>query len=286
LPPADARRIDAMDAPVSWQVPDRSQQAARQVFEHLRDLIISLALAPGTALSRAALQDQFGLSSTPIRDALMRLEQEGLVEVFPQSGTIVSLIDVPLARQAQFLRRSIEQEAVRVLAAAHDAGLVDRLEAIVREQRVLAKRGDLEAFNQADLAFHKVLYDAAGVPDLWFLVRKRSGHIDRIRRLHLPIGRKASEIISDHAAIVKAIAQRKPTAAQMALRDHLSRSLAFTEELRARFPGYFKEGAPDLASHTVARPDDRRRVIRTASDRAATAGRPARRLDRGKRTGL
>jgi DNA-binding GntR family transcriptional regulator len=275
-----------MDASIGWQVPDRSQQAARQVFEHLRDMIVSLALAPGTALSRAALQEQFGLSSTPIRDALMRLEQEGLVEVFPQSGTIVSLIDVPLARQAQFLRRSIEQEAVRVLATAHDAALIDRLEGIIREQRVLAKRGDLETFNQADLGFHKVLYDAAGVPDLWFLVRRRSGHIDRIRRLHLPIGRKASEIMSDHAAIVRAIAQRKPAAAQTALRDHLSRSLAFTDELRARFPGYFKEGSPDAASPmTAMRPAGQRRVTRTPTDGTATARRPSR-LDRAKRAGL
>jgi DNA-binding GntR family transcriptional regulator len=275
-----------MDAPLSWQIPDRSQQAARQVFEHLRDQIVSLALAPGTALSRTALQAQFGLSSTPIRDALMRLEQEGLVEVFPQSRTIVSLIDVPLARQAQFLRRSIEQEAVRGLAVDHGADLISRLEAIIREQRVLAKRGDLEAFNQADLAFHKVLYDAAGVPDLWFLVRKRSGHIDRIRRLHLPIGRKASEIISDHAAIVKAIAQRKPAAAQAALRDHLSRSLAFTDELRARFPGYFKEGAVDAGANMPAQADDRRRMTQTIAGRTATARRPARRLDRAKRSSV
>jgi GntR family transcriptional regulator, rspAB operon transcriptional repressor len=238
---AAAQRIDTMDASISWQVRDRSQQAAPQVFEQLRDMIVSLALAPGTALSRVALQRQFGLSSTPIRDALMRLEEAGLVEVFPQSGTLVSLIDVPLARQAQFLRRSIEQEAVRVLAAAPDAGLVDRLRDVIREQRNRAKQGDLDRFNHADLAFHKLLYDAAGVPDLWVLVRKHSGHIDRIRRLHLPIGSKAAQIVRDHSAIVKAIAEGKPELAQSELRDHLSRSLAFSDELRARFPGYFKE---------------------------------------------
>ncbi len=219
----------------------RFQQAAPQVFDQLRDMILSLGLAPGTALSRAALQQQFGLSSTPIRDALMQLEESGLVEVFPQSGTIVSLIDLPLARQAQFLRRSIEQEAVRVLAAAPDAGLVDRLQAIIAEQRSLATGDDLERFNEADLAFHKMLYDAAGVPDLWSLVRKRSGHIDRIRRLHLPIGGKAAQIVRDHSAIVDAIAEGNPDRAQAELHDHLSRSLAFSDELRVRFPGYFKE---------------------------------------------
>jgi DNA-binding GntR family transcriptional regulator len=228
-----------MDALTTPRV--RSQQAAPQVFEQLRDMILSLKLAPGTALSRSELQRQFGLSSTPVRDALMRLDEAGLVEVFPQSGTIVSLIDVPLARQAQFLRRSIEQEAVRVLAQAPDGAVVSRLRAVIDEQSSRAKENNLERFNEADLAFHKILYDAAGVPDLWALVRNRSGHIDRIRRLHLPIGGKATQIVRDHSAIVNAIAKGQPDRAQSELRDHLSRSLAFSDELRVRFPGYFKE---------------------------------------------
>ena len=230
-----------MDALPAWQSRDRSQPAAPQVFEQLRDLILSLKLAPGTALSRAELQKQFGLSSTPIRDALMRLDTMGLVEVFPQSKTVVSLINVPLARQAQFLRRSIEQEAVRMLAQAPDDALVEKMRAIIDEQSARAKEEDFEGFNDLDLAFHKMMYDAAGVPDLWTLVRSRSGHIDRIRRLHLPIGGKAAQIVRDHSAIVNAIAKGKPDLAQTELRDHLSRSLAFSDELRVRFPGYFKE---------------------------------------------
>ena len=141
----------------------------------------------------------------------MRLDEAGLVEVFPQSGTIVSLIDVPLARQAQFLRRAIEQEAVRVLAEAPDgARRSNRLRAVIREQAALRRSKNLERFNDADLAFHKLLYEAAGVPDLWSLVRHRSGHIDRIRRLHLPIGGKADQIVRDHSAIVNAIEKGEP----------------------------------------------------------------------------
>src|SRR5260221_1409816 len=74
-------------APRSPERLDRDRQAAPQVFERLRGMIISLALPPGSALSRAALAGQFGVSSTPIRDALMRLEEEGLVDVFPQYAT-------------------------------------------------------------------------------------------------------------------------------------------------------------------------------------------------------
>jgi hypothetical protein len=79
----------------------------------------------------------------------MRLEEAGLVEVFPQSRTIVSLIHVPLARQEQYLRRSIEQEALRIMAYTADAGWVDRLHDVIEEQGKWAKAGDLERFNRS-----------------------------------------------------------------------------------------------------------------------------------------
>jgi GntR family transcriptional regulator, rspAB operon transcriptional repressor len=229
-----------MDALNDWDTGVRAQQAAHLVFLQLRDEILSLALPPGTALSRQALQKRYRLSSTPIRDALIRLEEIGLVDVFPQSGTLVSLIDVPRAREAQFLRRSLELEAVRTLAAAPDPATLRQLRDAIAEQRRQAKAGNLERFNDADLAFHRHIYVAAGVPELWSLVRRQSVHIDRIRRLHLPIKGKVGQIMRDHTAIVAAIADGDPNRAQKELRNHLSQSLAFTDELRTRFPDYFK----------------------------------------------
>jgi len=229
-----------MDALNDWDKGGRAQQAAHLVFLQLRDEILSLALPPGTALSRQALQKRYRLSSTPIRDALIRLEEIGLVDVFPQSGTLVSLIDVPRAREAQFLRRSLELEAVRTLAAAPDAATLRQLRDAIAEQRRQAKAGNLERFNDADLTFHRHIYVAAGVPELWSLVRRQSVHIDRIRRLHLPIKGKVGQIMRDHTAIVAAIADGDSNRAQKQLRDHLSQSLAFTDALRTRFPDYFK----------------------------------------------
>ena len=124
---------------------DRDRQAAPQVFERLRDLIISLALPPGSPLSRAALAAQFGVSSTPIRDALMRLEEEGLVDVFPQYATVVSRVDVRLAQQAHFLRQALELEIVRLLAIRHDAALGVELNRIIARQQEFARAGDFES---------------------------------------------------------------------------------------------------------------------------------------------
>lgn len=220
---------------------DRGRQAAPQVFERLRKLITSLTLPPGSPLSRNELAERFGVSSTPIRDALMRLEEEGLVEVFPQYATVVSRIDIGLAQQAHFLRLALELEIVRVLALDSPASLVDELLATVALQQKYAKAGDFEKFMAADNDFHQQLYAATGNQGLWDLVRSRSGHIDRLRRLHLPTPGKASDIVRHHRLIMAAIGARAPDDAQQHLRTHLSGTLGYLAEIRARFPEYLSE---------------------------------------------
>lgn len=221
---------------------DRSRLAAPQVFDHLRDAIINLELVPGTVLSRTELQLQFGLSSTPIRDALMKLAEEALVEIFPQHATRVSPIDLDHAQQAAFLRRSIEIEIVHTLASRSDPRLIEQLRQTLRLQQAFGESGDLTQFDAQDRLFHRQMYDAAGVPDLWVLARRHSGHIDRLRRLHLPMTGKVHQIMRDHSAIVDAIAAGDPVRAAQEVRDHLSRSLAFVSGIRAQYPaGYFRD---------------------------------------------
>ena len=215
---------------------DRSRHAGPQVFERLREAIVSLDLAPGTVLSRAELAGRFGLSQTPIRDALMRLGAEGLVDIFPQHATVVSRIDIASAKQAHFLRCSVELEVVRTLAENADAKVAARLLALIERQRQALAADDYAAFSAADRDFHREMYEAAGVDGLWRLVRSLSGHVDRLRRLHLPIAGKAEAVLDDHRGIVDAIARGDPEAAQRRLRRHLSGTLGKVDEIRLRFP--------------------------------------------------
>jgi GntR family transcriptional regulator, rspAB operon transcriptional repressor len=220
---------------------DRDRQAAPQVFERLRELIISLELPPGSPLSRIALAKQFGVSSTPIRDALMRLDEEGLVEVYPQHATVVSRIDTERAQQAHFLRQSLELEIVRALALDHSDQLVEGLTSAIAVQQQSAKTGDFAKFMTADDDFHRKLYAGAGKGELWTLVKSRSGHIDRLRRLHLPSPGKAQDIVRHHKLIVAAIGANDPDEAQRHLRKHLSGTLGYLAEIRSRFPEYLSD---------------------------------------------
>ncbi|MGV1871380.1 GntR family transcriptional regulator [Agrobacterium rosae] len=219
---------------------DRSRQVALQLHEILRERIIKVELVPGTVLSRASLQLEFGISQTPVRDALMRLQEEGLVDVYPQYATVVAKIDIDHAMQAQFQRLSIELEAVRRLTTDAPEKTASELGVLLTRQKAVASPDTYDIFDSIDRDFHRRLYEMAGITQLWANVRRQSVHIDRLRRLNLPMPGKLQTVIADHEAIVSAIASGNPEAATSALRNHLSGTLSIIDLISAEFPNYIR----------------------------------------------
>lgn len=221
---------------------DRTRQIAPQIVEYLRERILALELAPGTALSRVELQKQFGLSQTPVRDALMRLEEEGLVTVYPQYATLVSKIDINLARQTHFMRRAVEQEAVYTLAESPNARhIAERLRAANAKLKDLAASKVYAEFLAADRAFHFIIFEEAGLEDIWPIIRRHSGHIDRLRRLNLvSVGTK--RVVDTHDLIIEGIEKGAPAEAAQAMKIHLSRTLSMIDDIATRYPDYIDLG--------------------------------------------
>jgi len=226
---------------------DRTRQAAPQVFERLRATIVGMDLVPGTVLPRAELAAALGLSQTPVRDALMRLSEEGLVDIFPQHTTVVSRIDISAAWQAQFLRRSLEMEIVYTLAQEPDPRLAARLQRHIDTANNELEAGAYAGFIAADQAFHREMHQAAGVTALWELEQRYSGHMDRLRRLHLPEAGKARRILEEHRLVCDAIAAGDVGAAQAALRRHLSGTLGQIDEICRKYPGYVRGVPPRIS---------------------------------------
>jgi DNA-binding GntR family transcriptional regulator len=215
------------------------KQAGHNIAADLRQRILTLDLPPGAALSRADMTARYGTSSTPLRDALLTLRDEGLVRIMPQSRTIVTRIDLPHARQIHVLRSAMEIEAARRLATAPPPGIVDELQALNLVQQQEAARGDRVAFATLDLAFHAALFRTAGLDVIHRVIRRESIHIDRLRALHLMKPEKARQILDDHAAITAAIAARDPNAAAEAMRLHLSQSILLGDRLTQEQPDFF-----------------------------------------------
>ncbi len=230
-----------MSGRVKNSVLDRTRQVAHQIHEILRDRILSVELVPGTILSRASLQMEFGVSQTPVRDALMRLEEEGIVEVFPQYATVVARIDIDHARQAQFLRLSIELEAVRRLTAECPVQIAGELEEVLARQRQVATPQTYDLFDTLDKDFHRKIYARAGILNLWSTVRRQSVHLDRLRRLNLPMPGKMQNVLKDHQEIVGAIQSGRPESAESAMRRHLSGTLSIIDLISNQFPDYVRK---------------------------------------------
>ena len=222
---------------------DKNQLAATQVYDYLRSKIIKLEFKPGTILSRPEIARFFNVSITPVRDALLRLEDEGLIDILPQHATRVRAIDIDSARLAHFLRLTLELEVARTLARQGSEDLLPRLRALVDKQRACWDRKDLEGFVSTDQEFHRELFCAAKLERLWQMVRGRSGNMDRLRRLHIPLNGKADAILHEHADLVEAIAARSPERAESWVRQHLGGTMSQLIELRKLYPEYMMEKA-------------------------------------------
>jgi DNA-binding GntR family transcriptional regulator len=229
------------DRPKRWTF-DRRLPLAEQVYDDLRRRIVALELQPDHSLSRQELSDYYGVSQTPLRDAIQRLESESLVEIYPQSRTVVTRIDTSLVRETQFMRTALEVEIVALLAADGDKSkLAPAEEAQERLRRTVDRNGPFEDFTRLDKEFHRALYAAADMPRLSEMVDARSGQLDRIRRLHLQLSddRKSEQVAADHDRILAALLKSDVEAAKAAMRSHLSGTVKRLGTLRARFHEFF-----------------------------------------------
>lgn len=217
----------------------RKLSASQQIHDALRSRIIDLELAPGESLSRVEIAEYYGVSQTPVRDAMMRLEEEGLLEIFPQSKTEVSRINLEQAKETQFLRMSLEVQVARQLIEAAQADHLAGAKVALAEQVEALKVEDLVRFAEADKRFHAALFTAANVAPLWDLITERSGHIDRLRKLNLPDPGKAAEIIGYHTRILKAIELQDMSRATSEIIGHLSGTLASVDAIKQRRPEFF-----------------------------------------------
>lgn len=219
------------------------ETAGNRILVDLRRRILDLALQPGQPLVEKELTAAFHVSRTPVREALIRLAEEGLVEIFPQSGTFVGRIPQHALAEAVVVRTALESAAVRhaivrAIGGSDDAAF-DSLERIIVRQEAYASIADNENFHAADEAFHAQIAEIAGHPSLWRVAQQAKTQIDRCRRLTLPVPGRMQTVIGEHRDILAALRARDEKQALAALDHHLSVVVPDAAALKARFPHYF-----------------------------------------------
>jgi DNA-binding GntR family transcriptional regulator len=207
-------------------------------YDNLRQAILSTRLLPGTPISENELAAAVGVSRTPIREAIRRLAEERLVEVTPQLGTIVARIDPARARQAVFVRQTIECEVLRA-AGTLSAGDLAALEQEVRGHRQAIEARDAMAAAARDDAFHRRLMEACGCPEATTATRAISGDIARILFLSGANENYYASVAKDHEELIVLMRAGSYPAAIRLLHAHLGGFAVDQERLRHHSADFF-----------------------------------------------
>ncbi len=236
---AKLRKPRAPSQPPAGTAPfqDGGQTIADKVYTELHRDIVSMALPPGTPISEKQVALEKGVSRTPVREAILRLTRERLVEVVPKSGTFVARIPLSSLSEAIVIRRALEGTIVRAAATTASPSHILELRAIIERQREVSP--DDDAFHRSDEDFHAAIARISGYQGIWELIRQVKVQVDRYRRLTLPQTGRIALIIDEHSDVVQAIADKDADRAVARMEHHLDKLQLDIAVFRDLYPDYF-----------------------------------------------
>lgn len=222
-------------------VPRMPKEKARDyALRMLRENIITLALEPGGKVSENELALEMGLSRTPVREALIELGNYGIVEIYPQHGSVISKIDYRHIEEARFMRFALETEAVQEACDLADAEALEELEDNIQIQKMYIANGNSKMLLKMDNKFHRGIFAICDKLVSYTLMQNLAVHFDRVRQLSLTTV-KDIKIAEDHRRILDAIKARNKTKAREIMALHLSRYKADKTLIQEEYKHFIKE---------------------------------------------
>jgi len=212
-----------------------------EVFDHLRDQILSLELKPGDRISEAEIAARFGLSRQPVRDAFSRLANLDMLLIRPQRATEVRRFSMRQIEKTRFIRAAIETEVLRRAAALCDDKGRALLRSELAQQEATVKNKDVDLFGRLDYEFHKILCEIGQVDYAFEVILEEKAKVDRLCMLGLEKEQRMPELVADHQAIAAAICAHDADAAITAGMAHLSRLDATIARITATNANYFED---------------------------------------------
>lgn len=224
-----------LDLPVA----ESSESAAASIEKDLRRAIVELDMLPGTRLSEQDIATRLGVSRQPVREALIRLANSRLIEIRPHRGTVVARISAREMTEALFVRQSVEISVVERAAQNFDPWQRKRIETLIAEQEIDARKLDHAGFREHDEAFHIAIAKGAGVGIAWIAIADMKSHMDRVCNLTLQSEADMARRVREHRAIMAAIDARDVSAARAAMAEHLGSILDHLPSLETKHSSLF-----------------------------------------------
>ena len=202
----------------SKQPPTRESD---RVESELRQLILTLKLEPGLAISEASLMKDYGWGRTPLREAIQRLAEQSLLQIVPHQGVVVTALSVfDFAEMMDAMSMVIGPAAALACERLTDEE-IDQLEEVVNASENAAKEGDFVEVSQLDFEFHHILANATGNRHLSRYLLHLHQVATRFNFAAWKRDRNASPSIEEHRRIVEIMRQRDMEGAKSAMREHI-----------------------------------------------------------------
>ncbi len=221
---------------------DRSLPLTVQVYETLLEAIVDQKLPPGATISKERIGKVLGVSRTPVSEAIVKLTEDRLVEVFPQKGTYVTKIRLTDVKESAFIRQALEVATARYVAENRSEEMLKALTRNLRYQRICIEDQDLISFYQLDEEFHQLLCEFTGFRRLKRVIEGSYAQLARVRKLLLPSPGRPKDTHDEHMAILAAIRDREGDAAARAMKIHVGKVVSLVEEINQQQPELFADG--------------------------------------------
>ncbi len=211
---------------------DGEGSLTQQVYRLLRSLVVALQLLPNQFLSEKDVAASLNISKTPVREAFIRLAEDGIVRIVPKSGTYVAPIDIERALEGYFIWSALECSCTAQAAEQFTLADIGKLRSSLGRHKAALDAGDAELFDRENDAFHQTIFEIADLPDARKLIDQARFEVDRVLRMR---SEKSSQdmagVLDDHSAIVNAIGRHDPEEARECMATHLSRVHTTIESL-------------------------------------------------------
>lgn len=214
-------------------------------YNKIREDIMNMTLEPGTDVSVQKLSERYGVSRTPVREAVVRLQQSGLVEIYPQRKTVVSKIDMSRVREEWFIRTSLETAVVNEFIRKCSELVADTMQEIVIKQKKNMDKEHFRDFYCKDNRFHQLIFETAGEGLAWYTIEDVASHYNRIRLLYGKMRGVDPTIIEYHEKIVTATRLRDADAMRKDVMEHFNILLEQVKDMSKQYPHFFKMNDTD-----------------------------------------
>lgn len=209
------------------------------VFDELRREILDLTLKPGTELNLNQLSTKYGVSRSPVRDAVKELAGEHLIDIYPQRGTYVSRINLRMAEDERFIRLNLELGSIPDFINNVNDDLISEMEELIEKQEKAFALRDTSLLLKLDDQFHSVIFNGAGREGVFDFILTRNGNYHRMRLISFMFDAISEDVIRQHRVLLDAIKDKDMESLFSLDRAHMTKLKKETVSFRETMPQYF-----------------------------------------------